>query len=151
MNIFLLDTDHVTRAALHFDCHVSKMALEALQMLCTAHGSGAPYRPTHRNHPWTVWVRSCLAAYRWTVAHAAALLDEYAHRWGRRSVKMDAVLAWCREKEPALPEVETPAWPLCTGGIVGETVQAYRRYYLGKRSLRRATYTRRAVPAWVEA
>lgn len=68
MNVFALDLSPKTAARYHCDAHVVKMILETTQMLSTAHwmrGTRGPYRPTHANHPCSVWVRESTANYKW--------------------------------------------------------------------------------------
>jgi len=87
MNIFYLDECPVEAAKLQCDKHVVKMILETAQLLSTAHaeldGESPAYKPTHKNHPSAVWVRSSASAYRWTVDHLWALGSEYQRRYGR--------------------------------------------------------------------
>ena len=87
MNLFYLDRDPVEAARLQCDKHVVKMILETAQMLSTAHaeldGASPAYKPTHKNHPSTVWVRSNTLCYRWAWQHLKALGDEYTRRYGK--------------------------------------------------------------------
>ena len=79
MNIFYLDEDTEICAQYHCDKHVVKMILEYAQILCTVlHelGQEAPYRPTHRNHPCTVWARESLDNWIWLRALCQALNQE---------------------------------------------------------------------------
>ena len=81
MNIFYLSRSPVEAAKMQCDKHVVKMILETAQLLSTAHheldGASVAYKPTHKNHPSAVWVRSSSDHYRWTVAHLEALGSEY--------------------------------------------------------------------------
>lgn len=94
MNIFFLDRCATQAASLQCDKHVVKMLLESTQLLYTAHhlcgdvGDWAAddlkvYKPTHANHPVARWVRASSCNYRWLLAHAKALANEYTRRYGR--------------------------------------------------------------------
>ena len=87
MNIFYLDRDPSEAARLQCDRHVVKMILETAQLLSTAHaeldGESPAYKPTHKNHPSAVWVRSSDHAYTWTWRHLKALGSEYEDRYGK--------------------------------------------------------------------
>ena len=86
MNIFILDADPHFAAKYHNDTHVSKMLLEACQILCTAHHVlnpdqyEIPYKIAHLNHPCTKWVRTSKANHKWALSLAANLSLEYTHR-----------------------------------------------------------------------
>lgn len=69
------------------DQHAVKFPLEQCQMLCTAHhelGSAVEgmYRPTHRNHPCSIWIRATAGNYRWALRHFENLLEEKLFRFG---------------------------------------------------------------------
>ena len=87
MNIFYLDTDPAEAARMQCDRHVVKMILETAQLLSTAHaeldGESPAYKPTHKNHPSAVWVRSSSYAYAWAWRHLKALGEEYEARYGK--------------------------------------------------------------------
>ena len=94
MNIFVTDPSPEISAQNLDDKRVNKMILESVQMLATAIHSldipedqknaylpttraGTPYKPTHKNHPCSVWVRSHWLNYRWLTRHYIALCAEY--------------------------------------------------------------------------
>ena len=91
MNIFYLHTDPTICAQRHYDKHVVKMCLETAQLLCTAHHVHNPtgeyitslYRPTHKNHPSSVWVQQHSQHYNWAYKLFEALLGEYTFRYGK--------------------------------------------------------------------
>lgn len=105
MNIFVTDTCPVKSARALDDVRLNKMILESAQMLCTnalamaeqfditdsleqvpAQRSVAgaesivPYKPTHMNHPCTVWARKSQYNYNWLARHFIALVDEKTDR-----------------------------------------------------------------------
>ena len=72
MNIFVLDTSPKLAAEYHCNKHVVKMIIETAQMLSTAHdyletGISGLYKPTHKNHPCSIWVRQSRENYLWTL------------------------------------------------------------------------------------
>lgn len=61
MNIFVLSLDPFEAASMQCDKHVVKMVLETAQILSTVktllNEEGAPYKPTHVNHPCVTWAK----------------------------------------------------------------------------------------------
>lgn len=153
MNIFVLDLDPEAAARFHVDKHVVKMPLETAQLLCSVHhvlGSAddVPYRLTHRNHPCATWARKSLSNYRWLVRLGMALCREYTHRYGRTH-KSQAVIEWCRDREPDLPDCGlTPfAQAVPEEHKSPDAVWAYRRYYMADKK-RMASWKKRQPPPW---
>lgn len=87
MNIFVTSKCPVKSAQDHCNVHNVKMILECAQLLSTAHfvldGIQVGYKPTHRNHPSSIWTRNTLANYQWLYAHFKALCKEYTFRTGK--------------------------------------------------------------------
>lgn len=79
MNIFILDEDPRMCARYHCDKHVSKMILESAQMLSTV--MGGPYKPTHQNHPCTVWTGESKENALWLIEMAGYLNAEWKRRY----------------------------------------------------------------------
>lgn len=152
MNIFVLDLEPAEAAAYHCDKHVIKMILETAQMLCTAHhffAHQAPYRPTHQNHPCSVWVRNGAENYRWTCDLGMALCSEYERRYQKQH-KTESVLQWCREHIPSeLPDVSlTPfAQAMPAQYRRADAVEAYRDFYIHEKS-QFATWRHSQTPFW---
>lgn len=77
MNIFILHENPTEAAKMHCDQHLGKMILESAQMLSTtihklteANNLPPPegiYKPTHRNHPCTLWCGESYANFLWVV------------------------------------------------------------------------------------
>lgn len=80
MNIFVLDRDPAVAARYHCDKHVSKMILESAQMLSTV--LGGAYKPTHQNHPCTIWVAQSQTNACWLFELAFNLNAEWKKRYG---------------------------------------------------------------------
>lgn len=178
MNLFFLSllVDECARS--YVDKHL-KILIEAAQMLSAAHheaGDAAQaaawaadkriYRRTHANHPMAVWVRAHRANYRWTVALALALADEYFHRYGHKKArrhKTEAVVRFLAEHEPAGMPSDAAALDARTGltpvpqcmpdefKVDGDPVAAYRAYYQSPEKVRFASWTARERPAWYGA
>lgn len=81
MNIFATSADPLHCAEALDDKRLNKMILEAAQMLCTV--VGGKYKPTHENHPCTVWVRSSSSNALWLYAHAVYMCEEYSRRFAK--------------------------------------------------------------------
>tara|TARA_B100000900_G_scaffold375510_1_gene357590 strand:- start:15259 stop:15756 length:498 start_codon:yes stop_codon:yes gene_type:complete len=104
MNIFCLDKDPEIAARQHCDKHCVKMILECNQLLCTTfwmQGLEAPYKKTHYNHPSAIWARESRGNFEWLVQHAAALLNEYTKRYGKRHKSTDTFI-WILENKHRL-------------------------------------------------
>lgn len=141
MNIFILDHDFNKCAEYHNDTHLSKMLLEACQLMCTAHHvTGAdsdliPYKKTHVNHPCSIWVRESVGNYLWTVEFARALLREYKFRF-ERSHGCTRIVEWCSDNLPKIENqgitkfavaINNEKFPGCI--VENDPVQSYRNYH----------------------
>ena len=136
MNIFVLDRDIKKCAEYHCDMHMSKMCIEYTQLLSTALHisesvlSGTEYKPTHVNHPCSVWVRESLAHWEWLWRLGHNLGNEYTRRYGKihkstrilRSLPVPTKipdLGWLRDPPQAMPDEYKDE----------DVVKAYRNYY----------------------
>jgi hypothetical protein len=171
MNVFLLHADPLVSAEYLVDDHCAfvtlgtgrairgcKMAIEAVQLLCTArnkYGASAPYKPTHHNHPWARYAASGADAYQLVRDHALAILLEHEYRTGRTLPSVQAALAACMEPPCSMPKLSSELIPVCRGGgnivhvrTLDEAVQLYRAYYRDVKISRMPRYTRRDMPQW---
>lgn len=153
MNIFAVEADPVLAARALCDKHVVKMPLESAQLLCTtAHALGldAPYKPTHRNHPCSLWLLEGAGNVLWLHAHGLELCFEYSRRYGKRHKSYDAIMAL--DIESMMNKVPSGTTPLKLAMPdeykQDDPIEAYRAYYRGaKRSI--ATWkSPGAAPAW---
>lgn len=130
MNIFVLDTDPNTAAILHCDKHIVKMPLETAQILCTVYGAGAPYKPTHTNHPCTVWARASTENYAWLCQLGVALSKEYTYRYNKTH-KCQAIIESLSKPPKTVPvgprSPFAQAMPIECQHV--DAVVAYQRYY----------------------
>ena len=153
MNIFILDTDPNVAAQLHLDKHVVKMPLETAQMLCTINASydiPVPYKPTHKNHPCTVWANASRANYQWLVDLGLSLCHEYTYRYKKVHAcqKIIESLAMC---PPQITATEQTAFAQAMPDECHKdnAVQAYQLYYKQYKS-HIAKWTGRNVPSFME-
>jgi hypothetical protein len=160
MNIFFLAVKPDECAKMHCDKHVVKMILETAQILCAVHyrtesGFAPPYRKTHANHPCVAWAASSLGNYLWLVELGRELGKEYTFRYSKegevKTHKSVEVIEWAALSPPRLPREEftqpCQAMP-DVYKVEGDSVTAYRSYYLGEKAHLLA-YTRREAPQWI--
>lgn len=87
MNIFATDPSPIKSAQYLDDKRVVKMVIESAQMLCHVLGyvgdESYGLSPSHWNHPVIRWLEQDRSHVAWLCAHAAALMDEYARRYGK--------------------------------------------------------------------
>jgi hypothetical protein len=147
MNIFVLDQDPYKAAEYHCDKHVVKMVLETAQLLSTVTGVG--YRPTHFNHPCTVWARESTGNFQWLYDLGLALGKEYNRRYGRRH-KSSLIIAEQWPPPATVPQGPQTPFALAMPDQYKQEcpVASYRAYYLGEKS-RMLKYTNRDTPEWL--
>lgn len=80
MNIFATSSDPTKCAIVIDNKRLPKMLLEACQLMST-NGYG-PYKPTHVNHPCSLWVGESSANAQWLAHHCRALHKEILYRFG---------------------------------------------------------------------
>lgn len=161
MNIFVLDLDPFLCAQYHCDKHVCKMIIESAQILSTVHHLtkstllGNPdiqiYKPTHKNHPCTIWARNCLENYIWLTRLALGLCREYSFRYNKIH-KTEFLIHNLFVNLPSLPL--DPITPFAQAMPIiyrkeNDPVTAYRNYYIGEKK-HFAKYTKRGVPSWLK-
>lgn len=91
MNIFATSPLPKECARALDDARVVKMVVETSQILSTAASLngfrpliyGLP-KPTHTEHPVVRWTSGSRANFDWVLEHFRALLEEYAHRYGKQ-------------------------------------------------------------------
>lgn len=141
-----------------------KMVLETAQMLATTMScfgsTSAPYKPTHRNHPCTVWTRTSSSNYARMLTYFEYICLEYSHRFGRthkcESYYHDFVqFQWDLTADDWDKPYGTPV-PNCTPfKNVIDPILAYRLYMLQKwipeAITGKARWTKRGAPFWYTA
>ena len=157
MNIFFLDKDPKLAAQYHCDKHVVKMILESAQLLSTAWYIHCPqssaernlYKPTHANHPCSLWTRKTQGNYKWLWELAAALCQEYTYRYGKihASQQMIEKLVWCPRAIIPFGLLD-PVQCMPDEYKQADGVQAYRNYYINDKAAI-LSYKKREVPEWL--
>lgn len=157
MNIFVLDADPKICARYHGNRHVTKMILESAQILSTViqhHWDIEPvnklYKPTHYNHPCTLWARSCENFY-WLIKLGVALGEEYTYRYGKihKSVEViENASEYINSKKLESTEPEYFVMAMPDEYKSDHVVQSYRSYYLGEKS-HLLNYKNRTKPEWI--
>lgn len=153
MNVFYLDSDPKLAAIYHNDKHVVKMILETAQIMSTvANGFGfdTQYRPTHKNHPCTLWAAESNGNYAWLRDLARHLNNEYRFRWQKDVDHKSWSVIQDLPDHFSIPDRFTqPAQAMPDNFKHEDAVEAYRRYYrYGKTNL--AKWTKRQTPFWWE-
>ena len=158
MNIFTCDEDPILAARFLDDKRVVKMCLESAQIYCTNadnFGLETPYKPTHQNHPATLWVREDIRQFHWFITHMNALFDEYTYRYNKvhlSSVKIQSVDYPALRSMIPYPKLSASEhvtnWPSSVGG----SIRACRNRLIDKwdNDVVQPTWTRRLVPYWYE-
>lgn len=176
MNIFYLDADPKTCAAMHCDKHVVKMIIEYAQLMSTAHRilDGKEYidvtangrkikrwrmedskyesglmKASHINHPSAVWTRKTKQNYIWLNRMWNYLLLEYTHRYGKRHAcanYMELLYMWPENISDGPFTPPTPAMP-DDCKIANDSVGSYHKYYIEKKN-HFAKWTNREMPFW---
>ena len=157
MNLFILSLIQKEIAEAMIDKHVSKILLEAVQMLCTAihvlepgiHTSPV-YRVAHKNHPVTIWCRTSRENFEWTLQLVDCLHAEWQHRYKHAKVHKSYLVAqYLREHVPSnFPQQGLTRFALAMPDEykTEDPVESYRRYYKSKRPI--ASWKNRLPPIW---
>lgn len=159
MNLFILSLNHKQCAIYMIDKHISKMILEAVQMLCGAKRVLDPdgdhtglYRiaKSHINHPVTIWIRTSLENYMWTLDMVDAMHEEWQYRYQHTKEHKSYTLAkLLRENPPSnFPESGLTPFALAMPDEhkTDDPVESYRSYYRTKVDF--ASWKRRDIPEW---
>jgi len=169
MNLFILSLNFTECAEFMFDKHVSKIILEAVQMLCTAVQIIDPdnavctkiklYKIAHKNHPVTIWMRTSLSNFMWTLDLIEAMHNEWKYRYDHPQDKMHKsyiVARHLREYAPTsdkFPQMGLTAFALAmpVECKCDDAIEAYRKYYQSPDKQRIASWKKRGKPHWYNA
>lgn len=165
MNIFFLDLDPEVSARYHCDKHTCKMIIEYAQLMSTAHRvldedecDPGLYKIAHLNHPSNIWVREYITHYQYLYELWANLCEEYTVRYGKTHAtwsKLNHILKHPPKNIPVKYFRVLP-WsglatdpPQCMPDEYkgSDTVQAYRKYYLGDKA-GFAKWSKTSTPDW---
>jgi hypothetical protein len=166
MNIFILSLIQREIAEFMMDKHVSKILLEAVQMLCSAKRILDPedektnqkiYRLAHKNHPVTIWCRKSKANFIWTLDLIEELHKEWRYRYNHPETKQHKSYLMSLILKENIPDDDkfeeyglTPfALAMPDKYKSEDPVEAYRNYYMSEEKQRIATWKkRRNRPDW---
>ena len=161
MNIFYLDEDPYKAAQYMCDKHIIKMSLESAQLLSTVQYKlgynkhfDKPeyfYKPTHINHPCSIWARQNVANYRWLANHAFALCYEYTYRYNKVH-KSSIIVARCSYPPKQLKGgiLTPPALAMPDEYKSNDPIASYRHYYkYNKMKNIDCRWTKRNKPSWL--
>lgn len=168
MNLFILSLCFQECVESMFDKHVSKILLEAVQMLCTTIQIVDPdnpvkdhvkiYKIAHKNHPVTIWMRASLDNYMWTLNLVEAMHNEWKYRYDHPAEKMHKsyiVAHYLRDFAPTadkFPNVGLTPFALAMPKECKseDAVESYRKYYQTPEKQRIASWKKRGKPKWYQ-
>lgn len=164
MNLFILSLCFRECAEWMFDKHISKMIIEATQMLSTAKhlldpfdiDEGIIYRISHKNHPVTIWIRTSLENYMWTLDMIDAMHDEWKYRYDHSDTMYHnsyIIAQYLRTYAPSADKFPkkglTPfAQAMPEKYKSYDPVEAYRLYYQSPDKQKFASWKKRSPPEW---
>ena len=166
MNLFILSWNWKECAEYMFDKHVSKILLEAVQMLCTTMQLIDPeneisnttklYKISHKNHPVTLWMRTSLENYMWTLNLVDAMHDEWKFRYNHPAEKMHKSYIVAQKLREHAPHADKfPSMGLTRFALAmpveckrEDPIESYRVYYQTQEKQRIASWKKRGKPEW---
>lgn len=141
MNVFYTNHCPIQSALEHVKIHQRKMIVEYAQLLSTAHfeldGVIVGYKPTHKNHPSAIWVRTSIHHYNWVVQCALHLCKLYTESSGKRHKTQD-VLETLQTPPKNIFECSFKVPPVAAPdkfkaiAVLGSVTQAYQKYLIEK-------------------
>ena len=157
MNIFIFSEDIEENVKSHCDKHCVKMIVEYAQLLSTAHhlkessvDLSKIYKPTHKNHPSTLWTISSEGNYNYLYNLFIALSKEYSRRY-KRVHKTFATLGDILKVPPkGLRSSTRSSFAIVVSNNQDTSkgaVEAYREYFV-KEKRHIATWKYSEVPKW---
>ena len=166
MNIFILSLIQREIAQYMMDKHVSKILLEAIQMLCAAKRIIDPddicensplYKISHKNHPVTIWCRTSRENFIWTLDLVDELHSEWQFRYGHPETKIHKsylVAKYLRDHIPDESKFEKRGltqFALAMPDVykTSDPVLSYRNYYMSEEKKKIASWNKKRVrPDW---
>jgi hypothetical protein len=165
MNLFILSLIQKEIAQFMMDKHISKILLEAVQMLCSAKRILDPedevnekiYKLAHKNHPVTIWCRKSKANFIWTLELVEELHKEWRFRYGHPETKfhksylMAVILRENLPTDDKFEEIGLTPFALAMPNEYKsyDPVEAYRNYYMSEEKQKIASWKkRRERPEW---
>lgn len=165
MNLFILSLIPKEIAEFMMDKHVSKILLEAVQMLCSAKRILDPddeinekiYKLAHKNHPVTIWCRKSKENFLWTLELIEELHNEWKYRYNHPETKIHKsylIAQILKNKLPSDDKFEehslTPfALAMPDKYKSDNPVISYRTYYMSEEKQKIASWKKkREKPKW---
>lgn len=166
MNLFILSRNIQECVEFMFDKHIVKIILEAVQMLCTAihlidadneiHKKIKLYKIAHKNHPVTIWMRTSIENYLWTLDLVEAMHQEWKYRYNHPKEKVHKsymVSTYLREYAPSadkFPSIGLTPFAMAMHDACKreDPVEAYRVYYQTPDKRKIASWKKRDKPEW---
>ena len=166
MNLFILSLIQKEIAEYMMDKHVSKILLEAVQILCSAKRILDPedeeiniqiYKLAHKNHPVTIWCRKSKKNFLWTLDLIEELHNEWKYRYNHPTTKMHKsylIAQILRNHIPSEDKFEekglTPfALAMPEKYKTDDPVVSYRNYYMSEEKQKIASWKKkRGKPVW---
>lgn len=166
MNLFILSLDPRKIAEYMMDKHISKIILEAVQMLCSSLRVLEPddeeidakvYKMAHKNHPVTIWCRTSRENFEWTLELIECMHAEWKWRYNHKEDKKHKsyiMAEYLKEKIPAetkFPEKGLTKFALAMPNEYKceDPVKAYRNYYMSPEKQKIASWNKkRLMPEW---
>ena len=166
MNLFILSLCQKEIAEFMMDKHVSKILLEAVQMLCSSRRILMPdddevnqklYKLAHKNHPVTIWCRTSRANFEWTLDLIDCLHKEWKYRYKHpesKTHKAYVMAAYLRQNVPPsdrFAETGLTRFALAMPDEykTDDPIVSYRNYYMSVSKQQIATWNKgRSKPEW---
>jgi hypothetical protein len=165
MNLFILSWIQREIAQYMMDKHVSKILLEAVQMLCTAKRVLDPddvineniYKLAHKNHPVTIWCRKSKENFLWTLELIEELHNEWRYRYNHPETKYHKSYLIAQILKNNLPKNDkfeeqrlTPfALAMPDKYKTDDAILSYKNYYMSEEKQKIASWKKkREKPEW---
>jgi len=165
MNLFILSLIQQEIAQAMMDKHISKILLEAVQMLCSAKRVLSPddesndklYKMAHKNHPVTIWCRTSKANFVWTLDLVDEMHNEWKYRYQHpeskqhKSYLMAQYLRQHMPSDDSFEKVGLTQFALAMPDQykTADPVESYRNYYMSEEKQKIATWKKlREKPEW---
>lgn len=163
VNIFHLDENPRICAEWYFDKHVVKIILEIAQMTSTAvhqfkdaenlYKLHNLYKPTHVNHPMSIWVRESRKNFEWTLLLGFFLVKEHLYRYPKSKRHASfKILKTCWKLRECIPGGNKTVPPCVMPEIyhTDNVYNSYKLYYCGSEKRKLAKWTARQQPEWFQ-
>jgi hypothetical protein len=162
MNIFFLDWNLKLCAQYACNRHICKLLIEHTQLLYSVYhlldpellltASLNPYKLTHKNHPCTKWVRENISNFLCLLELTWEYCKEYTFRYDKVHACQEHIIWMIQNLPRGLPNelMTSPAQAMPDKYKCEDSVEAYRKYYIGEK-LHFVKYKNREAPEWLES